>query len=86
MVGVDLSPAMVEVARRRYSEVTFRVGSLLTIPATDGEFAGAIAFYSIIHLRPDDRALAYAEMSRVVRAGRLAAGGVPHHPARVGDG
>jgi SAM-dependent methyltransferase len=49
--------------------VTFRVGSLLTIPATDGEFAGAIAFYSIIHLRPDDRAQAYAEMSRVVRPG-----------------
>ena len=69
VVGIDLSPAMVEVARRRHPDVTFRVGSLLTLPATDGEFTGAIAFYSIIHLRPDDRAQAYAEMSRVVRAG-----------------
>jgi len=69
VVGIDLSPAMVEVARRRHPDVTFRVGSLLTLPATDGEFTGAIAFYSIIHLRPDDRARAYAEMGRVIRPG-----------------
>jgi ubiquinone/menaquinone biosynthesis C-methylase UbiE len=67
--GIDLSPAMVEVGRRRYPDVTFRVGSLLALPATDGEMAGAIAFYSIIHLVPADRPTAYREMARVIRPG-----------------
>jgi SAM-dependent methyltransferase len=69
VIGIDLSPAMVEVGARRYPEVTFRVGSMLTLPATDGEFAGAVALYSILHLRPDDRAQAYAELRRVIREG-----------------
>ena len=47
----------------------FRVGSLLALPATDGELAGAVAFYSIIHLLPEDRPAAYQEMARVIRAG-----------------
>jgi ubiquinone/menaquinone biosynthesis C-methylase UbiE len=69
MIGIDISPAMVEVAKRRCPEVRFRVGSLLTLPATDGELAGAIAFYSIIHLRAEDRPAAYAEMARVIKPG-----------------
>ena len=67
--GIDISPAMVEVGRRRYPDVTFRVGSLLAIPAVDAEMAAAIAFYSIIHLIPEDRATAYQEMARVIRPG-----------------
>jgi SAM-dependent methyltransferase len=69
MVGIDISPAMVDVGRRRYPDVTFRVGSLLALPATDGELAGAVALYSIIHLHPDDRLRAYREMRRVIRPG-----------------
>jgi ubiquinone/menaquinone biosynthesis C-methylase UbiE len=43
-IGVDISPAMIELGRRRYPEVQFRLGSLLALPATDGELAGALAF------------------------------------------
>ena len=68
-IAIDISPAMVEVGRRRFSDVGFRVGSLLALPATDGEMAGAVAFYSIIHLMPEDRAVAYREMARVIRPG-----------------
>jgi SAM-dependent methyltransferase len=66
-LGVDLSPGMVEVGRARYPEVQFRVGSLLALPVTDGELAGAISFYSILHLRPEHRRIAYGELARVVR-------------------
>jgi ubiquinone/menaquinone biosynthesis C-methylase UbiE len=69
VIGIDISPAMIDVGTRRYPEVGFRVGSLTTLPATDGEFAAAVALYSIIHLRPEDRALAFAEMYRVIRGG-----------------
>jgi SAM-dependent methyltransferase len=68
-IGIDISSVMVEVGQRRHPDVRFRVGSLLALPATDGELAGALAFYSIIHLRPEDRQLAYGEMARVLRPG-----------------
>lgn len=68
-IGVDISPAMVEIGGQRFPEVDFRTGSLLALPATDGELVGAIAFYSIIHLEPTDRAPAYAEMHRVLAPG-----------------
>jgi SAM-dependent methyltransferase len=65
-VGIDLSPAMVEIGRERYPTVQFRVGTLLALPATDAELAGAVALYSILHLRPEHRAIAYQEMARVI--------------------
>ena len=68
-VAIDLSPAMVEVGRSRYPEVQFRVGSLLTLPVTDGEMTGAIAFYSLVHLRPPDRSIALGEIRRAIRPG-----------------
>jgi ubiquinone/menaquinone biosynthesis C-methylase UbiE len=67
--AIDISPTMVEVGRRRYPDVGFRVGSLLALPATDGELVGAVALYSIIHLEPEDRPAAYQEMARVIRTG-----------------
>jgi ubiquinone/menaquinone biosynthesis C-methylase UbiE len=69
LVGIDLSPAMVDVARREHPEAEFRVGDLLDLPAADGEFALAIALYSIIHLAPEERPRAFTEMRRVVAPG-----------------
>jgi SAM-dependent methyltransferase len=68
-LGVDISPAMIEVGRDKFPAVQFRVGSLLALPLVDGELAGAVAFYSILHLRPEDRPAAYTEMARAVRPG-----------------
>jgi SAM-dependent methyltransferase len=69
VLGVDISPAMVEIGRERVPGVQFRLGSLLSLPFTDGELAGALAFYSILHLLPEHRADAYTEMARVIRPG-----------------
>src|SRR5262249_54147533 len=44
VLGVDLSPAMVDVGRAHYPDLQFRVGSLLALPIIDGELAGAVAF------------------------------------------
>lgn len=68
-VGVDLSPAMLEVGRRQHPEVEFREGDLVELPAGDGEFAFVVSLYSIIHLPPDERRLAFGQMRRVVRPG-----------------
>ena len=68
-VGVDLSPEMLAIARRDHPGLDFREGDLLRLPATDAEFAGAVALYSVIHLEPDELRPAFGEMRRVLRPG-----------------
>ena len=66
-VGIDLSPAMVAAGRRDHPGVEFREGDFLQLPAADGEFAAALAFYSVIHLEPGELGRAFAEVHRVLR-------------------
>jgi SAM-dependent methyltransferase len=68
-VGIDMSPGMVAVAQREHPEVEFRQGDLLSLPASDGEFGSAVAFYSIIHLGADELVPAFSELRRVLVAG-----------------
>lgn len=68
-VGIDLSPGMVAVGRRLFPGVELRQGDFLSLPAADGEFAGAAAMYSIIHLAPSELPRAFAELHRVLRPG-----------------
>lgn len=49
--GIDLSPAMIELARRNHPGLRFEVGSM-TEPLTDS-VGGIIAWWSLIHV-PDD--------------------------------
>ncbi len=48
--GIDLSPAMIERARRLTPAVEFRQGDMLALDAADESWAGIAAFYSIIHI------------------------------------
>ncbi|WP_203983962.1 class I SAM-dependent DNA methyltransferase [Sphaerisporangium rufum] len=68
-VGVDLSPAMVAAAARAHPDVEFREGDLVALPAGDGEFGAAVAFYSIIHLGPGELPAAFAEVRRTLLPG-----------------
>ena len=49
-MGVDVSPAMIEVARGLNPNLSFEQGDMLRLPLPDGSFAGIAAFYSIIHI------------------------------------
>jgi ubiquinone/menaquinone biosynthesis C-methylase UbiE len=68
-VGIDLSAGMIDVARKLHPGVEYRVGDLHNLPAADDELGGIVAFYSIIHLAPDELPHAFGEMRRVVRPG-----------------
>jgi SAM-dependent methyltransferase len=68
-VGVDLSPAMVELARAAHPAAEFRVGDLCELPAEDGEFGAAVVLYSVIHLTAAELPVALAELHRVLRPG-----------------
>jgi SAM-dependent methyltransferase len=69
VVGVDLSPGMIEVARARHPGLPFLVGSLLDLPVADGGWAGAVCAYSIIHLDDVLRLVAFGELARALRPG-----------------
>lgn len=69
VIGVDLSPGMIAVARDRAPSLDFRVASMLDLPATNGEWSGIVALYSIIHLSAFERATACREFARVLAPG-----------------
>jgi SAM-dependent methyltransferase len=51
--GVDLSPRMVEGARRDHPDLRFGVGTTTALEVTDGELGGVVARHSIVHTPPD---------------------------------
>jgi SAM-dependent methyltransferase len=69
VIGIDLSPRMIDIAREQAPALAFAVGSMLQLPAADDAWSGAIALYSIIHLTADERAVACREFARTVRPG-----------------
>jgi ubiquinone/menaquinone biosynthesis C-methylase UbiE len=67
--GVDLSPGMIQVARRDHPAFPFEVADLRDLPFPDGSLAGVVCWYSLIFLAPPARAVAFAELARVLRPG-----------------
>jgi SAM-dependent methyltransferase len=67
--GVDLSPAMIAVARRTHPHLRFEVGSMTGLDLPDGGLAGVVAWYSIIHFPPERLPGVLAELLRVVAPG-----------------
>ncbi|MET9319254.1 class I SAM-dependent methyltransferase [Streptomyces sp. NPDC003038] len=70
--GVDLSPAMVAVARRTYPGLRFEVGSMAALDIADGVLGGILAWYSTVHTPPSELAPVFAEFARVLAPGGYA--------------
>lgn len=67
VVGLDFSPQMLEVARRKSSGVEWVQGDALQLPFEDNRFAAACVGFGVRNL--SDHARGFAEMARVVRPG-----------------
>ena len=69
--GIDLSPAMVAEARRRFPGPTFEVGDLrrLSRPATSSGWAAVLGWYSLIHLAASELPDAVAALVRPLDPG-----------------
>jgi ubiquinone/menaquinone biosynthesis C-methylase UbiE len=65
--GIDISPGMIEIARRLNPGLTFRQGTLLALDIPDATFGGITAFYSIIHVPRAEVTAALRELRRVLR-------------------
>jgi demethylmenaquinone methyltransferase / 2-methoxy-6-polyprenyl-1,4-benzoquinol methylase len=67
VVGLDFSPQMLEMARRKSSVVEWLQGDALALPFADGEFAAACVGFGVRNL--SDHRRGFTEMARVVRPG-----------------
>ncbi|MCW6006414.1 class I SAM-dependent methyltransferase [Micromonospora sp. CPCC 205371] len=67
--GIDLSPGMLAVARKTYPHLRFEEGSMTALDVADAELAGLVAWYSIIHIAPDQRPAVFAEFHRALAPG-----------------
>jgi RimJ/RimL family protein N-acetyltransferase/ubiquinone/menaquinone biosynthesis C-methylase UbiE len=67
--GLDLSPGMIEAARRRFGDLSFAVGNMDHIDAADDAWAAAILQYSIVNRPTSTLPTVFAELARVVRPG-----------------
>lgn len=79
--GVDLSPAMVAVARRSYPGLRFEVGRMAPLDVADGVLGGVVAWHSTAHTPPGELPSVFAEFARV-----LAPGGYALLAFEAGDG
>ena len=69
VIGLDLSPAMVGVARALHAELPFLAAQAAALPLRTGTAGGLLAWYSLIHLPTEALAGVFAEFARVTRPG-----------------
>ena len=67
--GIDLSPGMIEVARRDHPGLRFDLGSMTDLALADASVAGLVAWYSLIHVPDDEISPVFAHFRRVLRPG-----------------
>jgi ubiquinone/menaquinone biosynthesis C-methylase UbiE len=69
--GIDLSPNMIEQARRINPHLTFSVGSMTDLDLPDASVGGLCAWYSVIHVPDTVLPQVFSEFHRVLAAGGL---------------
>ncbi|MFI6224034.1 class I SAM-dependent DNA methyltransferase [Nocardia salmonicida] len=67
--GIDLSPAMIEVARRDHPGLRFDLGCMTSLALADASMAGLLAWYSLIHIPDDEIRSVFTHFQRVLRPG-----------------
>jgi ubiquinone/menaquinone biosynthesis C-methylase UbiE len=73
--GIDLSPGMIDLARRTHPGVRFEVGSMTELDLPDGSVAGLIAWWSLIHIPDEEVPAVFRHFHRVLR---------PDSPLQIG--
>jgi SAM-dependent methyltransferase len=94
--GIDVSPGMVDVARSEHPELRFEVGSMTALGLADESIAGALAFWSLIHVPDEAVPTVLSGFGRALRPGaplligfhvgdesRLKTQGYGGHPMKV---
>lgn len=67
IVGADISPEMVNVAKKHHPTIEFEIADLLNLTYADDRFGSAIAFYAIVHFDYEQIKKALEEIKRVLK-------------------
>lgn len=65
--GVDLSPAMIDVARQDHPGLRFEVGSMTDLRLAAASVAGLLAFWSLVHVPDEEVPDVFGQFRRVLR-------------------
>ena len=71
VVGLDLSPRMIEQARRLNPDIAFREGDMMALDLADASLAGIVAFYAIVNMPREALPLIFRQIERVLKPGGL---------------
>jgi SAM-dependent methyltransferase len=69
MSGIDVSTAMLRVARTHHPELSFATASLTQLPVADCALAGVFCWYVLHHVPDEDLGPAVRELARTVAPG-----------------
>lgn len=69
VIGIDLSPGMINVAQQAHPDLRFEVGALEDLPVPDAALGGLLAWYSLIHTAPERLPTIVMQFARVLRPG-----------------
>lgn len=64
--GIDISPGMVDIARRLHPDIAFVTDDMENLSATDDSWSGMTAFYSLIHIPRQNVIPTLSEFARVL--------------------
>jgi SAM-dependent methyltransferase len=71
VLGIDMSPRMLERATQLHPDVEFRREDFTRLPVLDHEWAGIVALYSMIHVPREDVPSVLRDFYRVLQPGGL---------------
>lgn len=69
VIGVDIAAEFLGTAREHHPGVRFEAASMRDLPFPDGSFDGILAWYSLIHIRPEELRSVLDELARVTAPG-----------------
>jgi ubiquinone/menaquinone biosynthesis C-methylase UbiE len=69
VIGVDVSDALLSIARAAHPSIDFRLGQLDALPIKAGVLAGAVCWYSIIFTPLERLGESFVELARVLIPG-----------------
>lgn len=71
VLGVDVSPVMVELARRQVPDASFECADIRHVTLEDSSFDAACAYFSLLQMSRDDQSELVRRLGRVVTRGGL---------------
>ncbi|MGV9907392.1 class I SAM-dependent methyltransferase, partial [Streptomyces sp. NPDC003388] len=72
VLGVDVSPVMVDLASRQVPEAVFRLGDIRELPLDEASFDAVCVYFSLLQMTRAEQSAVVARLARALRPGGYA--------------